>query len=119
MPLRSRIAVLIGLLAVTLAAPLARAATVRFNIVPASNRNAQIRTIKTGSMIKYIIVVNVISDTAQTDNAGLALFTVNVETDLGVEQAPATEFVPVVRDNFRLFPSLGKLPVASFRGSGL
>ncbi len=107
MPLRSRLAVLIGLLAVTVAAPLARAATVRFNIVPASNRNAQIRTIKTGSMIKYFIVVSVISDTSETDNSGLALFTVNVDTDLGVEQAPATEFVPVIRDNFRIFPSLG------------
>lgn len=94
-------------LAFLLAGPAAQAATVRFNVVPASNRNAQIRTIRTGSRIKYFITVDVISDSGQTDNSGLALFNVNIETDLGIAQPSASAFVPVVRDNFRLFPSLG------------
>jgi hypothetical protein len=84
------------------------AATVRYNIVPASDRNARTRTILTGTPIKYYITAEVISDTAEADNSGLALFNINVETDLTVEQPPATEFIRDIFNTFTLFRSLGQ-----------
>ena len=85
-----------------------QAATVKYNIVPASDRNARTRTIRTGTLIKYYLTAEVISDTAEADNSGLALFNVNVETDLTVEQPPATEFIREIFDTFTLFRSLGE-----------
>ena len=84
------------------------AATVKYNIVPASDRNARTRTIKTGSRIKYYITAEVISETAETDNSGLALFNINLETDLTAEQPAATEFIREIFDTFTLFRSLGE-----------
>jgi hypothetical protein len=94
--------------ACVLPAAASRAATVRFNIVPASDRNARTRTILTGTRIKYYITAEVISDTAETDNSGLALFNVNVQTDLTVAQPPVTEFIREIFNTFTLFRSLGE-----------
>jgi len=85
----------------------ATAATVTYNIVPASDPEATSRTIKTGSRIEYRITADVTSDNPSAeDNSGLAAVIVDVETDLGVAQPAATSLDPVIADNF-LFPSLG------------
>ena len=92
---------------VCLLAGTALGTTVRYNIVPASNRNAQTRTILTGTRIKYYITAEVISDESTADSDGLSLFTVNVLTNLGATQPAATEFNTLIDSYFTLFPSLG------------
>ncbi len=88
-------------------AEVAVATTVRYNIVPASNRTARTRTVQTGSQIEYFVTAEVLSDETELDSDGLSLFTVNVLTNLEVTQPAATEFIQFIRQTFTLFPSLG------------
>ena len=103
---------------VCLLAGTALGTTVRYNIVPASSRNAQTRTIQTGTRIKYYITAEVISDESTADSDGLSLFTINVLTNLEVTQPEATEFDELIEDYFTLFPSLGTPAGDNIEGIG-
>ena len=61
-----------------------------------------------GGEIPYEIYVTVTSDLpAASDNGGLAFFSVNVATNLGVTQPPVDELVPAIAQLFPIVQSLG------------
>lgn len=83
-------------------------AIITFDIVPASDQTAETRTIQTGSRIQYLLTARVTSEDPDTpDNGGLAMFSIDIETNLGVAQPPLEMFRSEIEDNFTLFPSLG------------
>ncbi len=95
--------------ALTLAAACpAFAATATFDVAsPDADANNQ-AVVLPGDTVPYEIFVTVTSDNpAAIDNSGLAFFSITVETDLNVEQPPATEFDPPIAQQFSIVQSLG------------
>lgn len=89
---------LIALALVALLAPSSRAAIVTYDVRATSGTS-----VAPGETVDYEITCVV--DTG--DNLGLSLFNVHLETDLGVEQNPASSFNSLIASAFPLFPSLG------------
>jgi len=82
--------------------------TIQFDVVPASNNNARSVKVTPGGEVEYEVFAQVISgDTTTTDNNGLASFTVNILTDLGVAQQPMDSFSSVIANAFPTGQSLG------------
>lgn len=100
-------------LAVTLAVIIlfagpASAAVVTFDLVPANTPNATEVTALPGSEVPYQIFVEVTSeDPNLVDNNGLSFFSINIGTNLVVEQPPLTQFSPQIAQTFTIVQSLG------------
>jgi hypothetical protein len=85
------------------------AATVTFNIVPEGGSAGDTVTVAPGASVDYRIEAIVTSDDpVTTDNNGLAFFSVDVLTDLGVTQSAADAFDPAIGSAFPLVQSLGQ-----------
>jgi hypothetical protein len=86
----------------------ALATTVRFDIVPTNAPNATTVQVTPGTDVPYDLYALVSSDDAATpDNNGLAFFTVDVTTNLGVPQQPLTAFTAQIGQLFTIVQSLG------------
>lgn len=86
----------------------ALAATVRFDVVPTSDNAATSVTVTPGADVPYQVYVQVTSDdTTTADNNGLSFFTLEILTNLTVEQRPLDSFAKLIADNFTTVASLG------------
>jgi hypothetical protein len=106
MNIRARIGIVVPVLAILV--PTASAATARFDVVPSQDGSTTAVTVEPGAQIEYWITVEVTSDDPTgPDSDGLAIFQVDISTDLGVTQQPATAFDPAIAAAFTQFTQFG------------
>lgn len=93
---------------VLLTTGLAHGATVTFELFATDDPSADQVTVLAGDPVAYTLTVTVTSDDpGSPDSDGLAGFSVDLLTDLGIAQLPADEFGVEIVASFPLFPSLG------------
>jgi len=88
-------------------AEVAGAATVRFDVRPAGGRPGDTVDVLPGGELAYEVTAEVVTpDPMMPDNDGLALFMLDIETNLTVAQE-RVEFAPAIAAAFALFQSRG------------